>query len=124
MRVPTSVVLAASLSLAAATPGLALTVAQPPLGSDSPAVHYRDDDGAAIDNMVGHVHESVENSLRAQGGGAFTGGASRSPYGYSSQTSNFGPVSGATETYRGDLNQTAPAAAYGPPLLVVPQRRP
>jgi hypothetical protein len=124
MRVPTSVVLAASLSLAAATPGLALTVTQPPLGSDSPASRYHDDDGAHIDNLVGQVHQSVENSLRAQGGGAFTGGASRTPYGYSSQASQFGPVTGTTETYRDDLDQSAPPAAYAPPLLVIPAHRP
>lgn len=123
MRVPTSVVLAASLSLAAATSSLALTVTQPPLGSDSQAFRH-DDPDAAVDNMVGHVHASVENSLRAQGGGAFTGGASSTPYGYSSQTSQFGPVTSTTENYRSDLDQTAPPAAYGPPLLLIPQRRP
>jgi hypothetical protein len=123
MRVPTSVALAASLSLAVATPGLALTVVQPPLGSDSQAFHH-DDDGAALDNMVGHVHETVENALRSQGGGAFTGGdGPRTPYGYTSQTSNFGPVSSTTSTYRDDLGAAAPPV-YSAPLLITPAHRP
>jgi hypothetical protein len=125
MRFPTKAALAAGFSLAAAAPCLAVTVTQPPLGVDSQADHRSDPD-AAIGNTAAYVRQSVvENGLRAQGAGAFTGSGSAAPYGYSSQTSQFGPVVTQTETDNGGLGLYGAQPSYGPPLVLpVPGHRP
>jgi hypothetical protein len=76
------------------------------------------DPDEAIANSASEVRNSVvESNLRAQGGAAFTGG-STVPYGYNSQTSNFGPATVTTQTYSDGFGSANAPAVYASPLAL------
>ncbi|WP_158918141.1 hypothetical protein [Caulobacter sp. S45] len=122
MRLPTKTALATALMLAIATPCLAFTVTQAPLGSDAPASRFSDPD-EAIASSASSVRDSVvENNLRAQGSAAFTGGAPMA-YGVASQGYGFSSAVATSRTYADGFGPTGAANTYSTPLPLVPGGR-